>query len=718
MSFNGAYWSCSVDLSQEHGELEYKYILMSEEEGHLPVFEPKENRILKIQSNLHPVQLNDAADFSKQAWKRAGVNVQLSSLRTKQSWGVGDFSDLKLLVDWSAEAGISMIQLLPINDTIATQTQKDSYPYSAISAFAQHPVFLDIRKMAKSCKFKIPKSSEQKARDLNEQQSLDYVSATSLKLEVAQLVYEKHGESILKSSEFQIFFDTHGHWLKPYAVFSVLRDKYQTADYSKWEILSVYEVHELNDFADEEGPHFSKIGFYYFLQYHLHLQLTDAVSYAHRNKIIIKGDLPIGVGRHSVDTWMNPHLFHLEMQAGAPPDAFATKGQNWSFPTYNWEIMKKDHYTWWRLRLQHMQHYFDATRIDHVLGFFRIWSIPVNAVEGILGYFVPALALYEQDFKNAGVYFDENRLCEPFITDDIIQQRFGEHAQWVRQQVLTQGRFKESCDNQRKLETFFNEHPEKSHLKQPLFDLLSEVILLRDEYSPGHFHFRIEMQQTESFRRLPQHEQHKLNALYNDYYYSKQNELWYHVAVQKLDAIQQSSDMMICAEDLGMVPDMVEGVLSSRKMLALQVERMPKKSNEKFSLPAHAPYLSVVTPSTHDMSTIRQWWEEDRGVTQDFFTYVMHEIGTAPGFAEPWICEHIVNDHLQSPAMWSVFLLQDLLSVNANLRRENPHDERINIPADPNHYWNYRMHVNIEELIAAHAFNQQLKLMMQKSGRA
>jgi 4-alpha-glucanotransferase len=196
--------------------------------------------------------------------------------------------------------------------------------------------------------------------------------------------------------------------------------------------------------------------------------------------------------------------------------------------------------------------------------------------------------------------------------------------------------------------------------------------------------------------------------MFVQYFYEKQNDMWYRVAQEKLDAIQQSSDMMICAEDLGMVPDMVEDVLKSREMLALQVQRMPKKSYQQFSHPNDAPYLSVVTPSTHDMSTIRQWWEEDVDVTQRFYNDLLLHKGKAPHFCEPEICKEIIHQHLKSPAMWSVFLLQDLMSVDVGIRRINPNEERINIPADPNHFWNYRMHITLEALKEQKVFNETI----------
>lgn len=711
-------WSVKLNLSKEKFPLEYKFGVYDPHLKKAIFLEEGNNRILNQVGDKNAVNLlNQFTQFRQYSWKGAGVNVQLSSLKSEQSWGIGDFTDLNLLTDWSVNTGIKMIQLLPINDTIAYHDRRDSYPYSAISAFALHPVFLNVHKLATAANVEIPDKMLSEIARLNDLGHLDYEGVSKIKLEVINLVYQKEKYNFKDDFGYFDFFDLNRHWLVPYAAFSYLRDKYNSPDYTNWGEHSVYDESLVQDLVSPDKAHYDEVAIHYFTQYHLHLQLLDAVEYAHKNHVIIKGDLPIGVGRHSVDTWMYPQLFHMDMQAGAPPDAFTVKGQNWSFPTYNWEVMRNDNYAWWRLRMEHMSNYFDAIRIDHVLGFFRIWSIPMNAVEGIFGRFIPTIPLYADDFTRSGLYFDESRLCEPYINDDIIHQFFGEHANWVREKFLQGHSFKMAFNTQRKVDEYFSKNPDKAFLKQPLFDLLCNVILLRDEDRKGAFHFRISMQSTLSYKHLTGYEQNILNQMYQRYFFETQNGLWHEEVQSKLDAIQQGSSMLICAEDLGMVPEMVEDVLREREMLSLQVQRMPKVSTDQFTHPGNASYLTVVTPSTHDMSTIRQWWEEDRSNTQLFFNQILGHYGEAPYYCEPWVARDIVLQHLRSPAMWAVFLLQDLMAVNNEVRRENPNEERINIPADPNHYWNYRMHCTIESLLNKKDFCNELRQMVVHAGR-
>jgi 4-alpha-glucanotransferase len=280
---------------------------------------------------------------------------------------------------------------------------------------------------------------------------------------------------------------------------------------------------------------------------------------------------------------------------------------------------------------------------------------------------------------------------------------------------------KEAWNTQRKVEAAFQQreaNPFNEKIRTGLYDLISNVLLLEVEGSDGQqFHFRISMDQTSSFRYLEWHTQQQLRDLYLNYFYSRQDEFWRREAMHKLPALKQATNMLVFGEDLGMVPRSVPDVMRQLGILSLEVQRMPKNTNQVFARPAEAPYLSVVTPSTHDMSTIRGWWEEDRALTQRFFNQELGQWGEAPAFCEPWINKAIVLQHLHSPAQWAIFQLQDLMGMSEAFRRENPHDERINVPANPRHYWRYRMHLTLEELLQEKAFNADLKREVEASGR-
>jgi 4-alpha-glucanotransferase len=442
--------------------------------------------------------------------------------------------------------------------------------------------------------------------------------------------------------------------------------------------------------------------------------------------VILKGDIPIGVARCGVDAWQQPDLYNMAMQAGAPPDAFSYKGQNWGFPTYNWSRMQHDGFAWWKQRFAQMGDFFDAFRIDHILGFFRIWSIPTHAVEGILGYFVPAIPVRAAEFASRGIDFDLARLLKPHITDSLLVEIFGPNQDAVKEQFLEKsnsGTFdlKSGFATQRQVEQYFAKlDPIELNLKlkQGLFDLISNVILLKEEdTNDQRFHFRLGIESTRSFQSLGPQTQAQLRDLYIDYFFCRQDAFWMKEAMAKLPALKRVTNMLVCGEDLGMVPACVPVVMRDLGLLGLEVQRMPKRLNQQFSRPKDAPYLSVVTPGTHDMSTIRGWWKEDRNITQRFFNQELGQQNEAPKECEPWINKAIVIQHLASPAMWAIFQLQDLLGTNEKLRGKNPEDERINIPANPKHYWRYRMHLSLEQLASAQAFNHELKACIQEHGR-
>lgn len=717
MDFKKNHWLLKLNLARENFPLEYK-LGVYDVAGKQMEFENGPNRVMPDAAEKSSLTLlHQTFNPVKHRWKGTGVNIPVSALRSASSWGVGDFTDLNLLTDFSKAAGIRLIQLLPINDTTSTYTNKDSYPYSAVSAFALHPIYLNVQKLATSAAVTFSDTMLLQVRELNTKRSLHYEEVMAIKKEAILELYKKDKLQFKDDFGWFSFFDLNRHWLVPYAAYCYLRDKNKTADCETWGEYMSYQEDRIQELVSPENDFYDEVAIHYFTQYHLHLQLKDAVDYAHRAGVIIKGDLPIGVGRHSADAWMYRSLFHMDMQAGAPPDAFATKGQNWSFPTYNWEKMADDNYAWWRQRMEHMSNYFDAIRIDHVLGFFRIWSIPLHAIEGILGRFVPAWPFRNYDFYNSGVHFNEERYCSPYITEDILHNLFGHHTHLVKNIFLDGSRFREEFNTQRKIAAWLKTNPEHAYLQQGLFDLLANVIAFKDEEMASHYHLRISMHDTSSYKALPDFEKQVLNRLFDDYFFHKQNVLWEEEGIKKLAALKSSTSMLICAEDLGMVPKMVESILANMQMLALEVQRMPKRPGETFSNPYNASYLSVVTPSTHDMASIREWWEEDRKMIQDFYNNQLGHYGEASWFAEPWLCKSILQQHLDSPAMWAVFLLQDLLSMDESLRIENPKDERINNPADPDHYWNYRMHISLEHLLEQTGFIVTLKNMVQESGR-
>jgi len=725
---NGCF-TVEIDLNAQPFPVEYKYGVFDVERNAFVEYEEGANR--RLWEGPRPdghVMVRDG--FLRRPWlpwRGAGVSIPVFSLRSTRSFGVGEFSDLPLLADWASRAGLKLIQILPVNDTSATQTWEDSYPYAAISAFALHPLYLNLDRVASVEQKPLLESLAGQREKLNALADLDYEAVMKAKLAFLRKIFPAQSKKTLASDAYRTFFAQNKHWLEPYAAFCFLRDKFGTADFNQWPQHKDYDGKRIAALSEEDPKARDEMDFHCFIQFHLHLQLREATDYLHDKGVILKGDIAIGVSPRSVDVWQQPDLFHTDMQAGAPPDPFAAKGQNWGFPTYNWPRMQQDGFDWWKRRFEQMSFYFDAFRVDHILGFFRIWSIPRHAVEGILGYFVPAIPVRAEEFAGRGIAFEHRRFAKPFINDAVLEELFGARAESVKREFLDKadlpGRYslKPEFDTQRKVEEYFansKNDDSKTKLKEGLFDLISNVLLIEPQNgSPGEFHFRFGIEQTSSFRQLGKETQARLKDLYVDYFFRRQDDFWRNEAQTKLRALKRVTNMLICGEDLGMVPACVPDVMRQLGLLSLEIQRMPKALNQVFSRPANAPYLSVVTPSTHDMSTIRGWWREDKKLTQTFFNEELGQPGPAPSECEPGISREIIRQHLDSPAIWSIFQLQDLLGMDATLRRADIDAERINIPAIPKHYWRYRMHLSLEALGQANDFSQLLENMIQEFGR-
>ncbi len=729
-------WEGNIKISPDNTEIEYKYCILDGNTNQLIFLEDGENRTIKIPVGIgldsHIKVSDEHFNFPTQPWKCAGVAIPVFSLRRKNGCGVGEFTDIKLLVDWAKQVGMKIIQVLPVNDTIATHTWVDSYPYSGISVYALHPIYVDISKIGKLKSPVTQRIIEEQSQYLNSLEKIDYEAVMKLKARFFKEIYDEQQRAFLNEPEYQEFWKNNKEWLQPYAAFSYLRDLYNTADYSRWGKYSKFSQKILNELCDPNTKHFDDIAIHYFIQYHAHKQLSEAAEYARQNGVALKGDIPIGIYRNSVDAWTSPQLYNLDSQAGAPPDDFSVIGQNWKFPTYNWDEMSKDNYQWWQQRLKKMADYFDAFRIDHILGFFRIWEIPGDQVEGILGRFNPSLPLSVEEINQRGMWFDYDRLCKPYIREHFLYDFFGEYTNEVRARFLDSYapgcyNLKPEFNTQKKVETALALPPDAPRdvrlknetIKLGLFGLISQVIFLEAPHGEGRWFVpRHSMHFTKSYQELDHESKQKLNYIYIDYFYRRNEQFWAANAMKKLPTIKNATNMLLCGEDLGMVPKCVPEIMSHLGILSLEIQRMPKQQELEFAHPNNYPYLSVATPSSHDTSTIRGWWEEDPARSQRFFNLILGNWGNSPFFCETWIVKQIIEQHLYCPSILAIFPIQDLLGMSEKLRYPNAQEERINNPANPTHYWRYRMHLNLEDLIQEAEFNNLLRQLIEQSGRA
>ncbi|MDN3694899.1 4-alpha-glucanotransferase [Chryseobacterium tructae] len=650
----------------------------------------------------------------------AGVAVPVFSLRSEEGFGVGEFSDIKKLADWTKETNLGIIQILPINDTTANYSWTDSYPYAAVSVYALHPQYISLEKLDFSLPKELVKEYSADKEALNALELIDYEKMIEGKWKYLKAVFYAEKDKIYKDRNFKKFIKDNEYWLVPYSAFCVLRDKYNTPNFNEWKTHKKYISGKILQFFTTKSKDYDLSMLHAWVQFQLHVQLKDAIDYAHNLGVSLKGDLPIGIYRYSVEAWTEPELFGMDFQAGAPPDQFTELGQNWEFPTYNWEAMKADDYRWWKNRFKALEQYFDAMRIDHILGFFRIWRMPISAVQGILGYFYPAVPIVPEEFKAWQIPFKFDRYCKPFINNDILWKYFagdsGKALVFMDRNDDGTYRFKEEFDTQRKLVNFFKKKPQGA-LEEKLISLCANVLFLPEE-TKGEtvYHPRFNVYNTESYQYLPETEQKSIYDLYHDYFFRRQDHLWYEKAMEKLPVILNATKMLICGEDLGMVPACVPVVMDELAIIALKVQRMPSE-NIPFYDPRYATYMNVVTASSHDSSTLRQWWKEDPALTQKYFNQQLIQYGKAPEELTPDLAEIIMKQHLYNESMLAIFPIQEFLATDAKLTNTKIDNERINNPAVFPHYWRYRMHIKLEDLKDQKVFSEKISHWIKDSGR-
>ncbi len=533
-----------------------------------------------------------------------GVAVPLFSLRTENDFGIGEYADLPKLGDWCVTNGLKIIQILPINDTTAHFDWGDSYPYNAISAFALNPIYLNLKQLG----IKEDTAFKRTRTILNKEESVNYPKVLKAKWKYFQTAFYQQWESQKDTADFQQFVKENEDWLHDYAQYCAERDNNGT------------EIH-------------------LFLQYHCDKQLREAIKNLHDKGLLLKGDIPIGVNPSGVDVKSHPDLFNLDVQVGAPPDDFSAEGQNWGFPSYNWETMTKDGYAWWQRRLQVMARYFDAYRIDHILGFFRIWEIPKTAKSGLLGHFSPALPLSVEEIENQGFHFIKSK-----------------------------------------------------HVKKCVDTLFIPVPNEKDKYIP-----RIELQKTKTYQTLNEEQKHAIDDIYEDFYFHRHNKFWKQKALEKLPALINATPMIACGEDLGMIPACVPEVMQELGIMSLEVQRMPKVFGHQFVQNEDLPENCVYTTGTHDMPTLRGWLAEDRVRTRQF----LDSLDLDDRKVTSKTLKKVIDKHLDSPSKWNIYPLQDLLDLDEKNWSPNPADDQINVPANARNQWKWRMKMNLEALLSS-----------------
>ena len=658
-----------------------------------------------------------------------GALVPVASLRSAHSCGVGEFADLPELGRWCRTVGLEVIQILPVNDTGG-----ESSPYSALSAFALHPIYLrlsDIPEVAAHDDL-LEQTAELRKRFEHEKR-FPYDDVLAGKLEVLRAAYERARPALLTAVgvdggaagtpaaavDALSDFVAENPWVKPYAVFRVLKDREQQRAWKDWTIWveernpssqGIQELWNDPELRDE-------LFFYVFLQWRLEEQLQAAAKELSEQGVFLKGDLPILMNEDSVDIWADREIFIPELRAGAPPDYFSETGQNWGFPIYDWDALARRDYDWWRRRLRQADKFYHAYRIDHVLGFFRIWAVPETQFTGILGHFYPSSLIASSSLHELG--FGDDRiewLARPHIRGAQLRSELGGHTDAAIEACLKQL-------DEEDLYVFRAEIGGRPAGEKPIaaLELPEEVRERLLSYYRDRALVRVEegrwaptwtYRDCSRFADLSETERERFEYLVQQAA-EENEEIWAENGRRLLGFMSETVDMLACAEDLGVIPRSVPKTLADLGMLSLKIPRWTRHwdvEGEPFVPPSEYPLLSVCAPSVHDTTTMREWWEreEDPPVVDAFW----HELGfTEPRSAQydPETARRVTEALLGTNSLICVLQLQDLLALDGDLQPDDAGAERVNIPGTYNGFnWTYRMPIELEALEARQGLNEEL----------
>ncbi|MDR0313193.1 MAG: 4-alpha-glucanotransferase, partial [Treponema sp.] len=643
----------------------------------------------------------------KNTGRLIGAVVPVGALRGDQSIGVGEFPDLVEFGTLCKKMGIKLIQLLPVNDT----GYQDS-PYFALTAFALHPLYLRISELPEFAASENKSQFEAKLKALREEfepkERFPCLDILRKKIALLRELYAECAKTIVKKAKGKsplADWIKANPWVRSYSVFRKLKEDNEERSWKEWPEFQKVTTAQIEAFWNDPKLEEAHL-FWVWIQEALDRQFSQAAKSLNEMGITLEGDLPILINEDSCDVWSQPEIFNLDLSAGAPPDMYAPDGQNWGFPTFNWKVQEQDDYAWWKARLKSAEKYYSAYRIDHVLGFFRIWSSrrDDSSNNSVLGRYIPYVPVTTKDLEE--LKFDKGRIrwmSQPHIftgevfdaiksgwkdgndweinaaaeeTFKLALERIGQEELWL---------FKSSIKGSKEIEAL-DIHPAA---KAYLVKAWGNRLLF--EYEPGSYVPVWFYRDNRAYPTLSKEEQDELVALFKDKQI-KTEKIWEKEGRKLLTILASSSSMLPCAEDLGAVPACVPKVLKELHILGLRVVRWYRewdKEGQPYVPFEDYPELSACTPAVHDSSTLREWW--DREADQELFAGFLG-FPSLPKVYNPGTANHILFKIAAAASRFRVFQFQDLLHLSNKWYAADPADERINVPGTQNDFnWTWRL---------------------------
>ena len=700
------YWEFKINLPKNNPPFDYKYLIKNEDEE--PIWEQRNNR--KFSMPLCKTNVVIFYDWlfqnHPQNFKGSGVLVGLFSVHSRSSMNkIGEFPDIKLLVDWAVKANLLMIQLLPIQDTNCFFNKKEENIFRQVSAFAFNPIYLSLKDIHGYESVELPYE-----RDL--------VSVARFKLQQLRIIFDsKVDKNLLKQNkDFIKFVNNNQYWLPSYCLWCAIRDNSihtNSNEHHVWQPIEKYHQPDfLHDSNDDQQSNDSL--FHCWVQFQCHLQLLDASQYAITNRIVLSCTISIGQNPLSSECWAHPELFDKDYTMGTPPNSFSFHGDNWYYPAWKWSAMQKNDFEWIRLQIFHKEMYFQSSTFDHPLSLFRSWLIPSDTDNPLFGHFVPSNPINSQDLYNLNIT-DLQRFYRPIFPFSDIQSL--SISESTKQMILNQlsvkegdiWRFNPNLKTDRSIMSFFHELKQNCSLEEKLQLALAKkiilssyesVCLIQDKDNPNLFYPRCAMTDSLVFKMLPEREAQILYKLFVDFYYRTNIAIWQENGHQKL-CVFANSPMQFFGYDIGISLSDEEKILHRFGICSYHSHRIPREPTQRFDQACSFPYLSVCLPSTQDMPHLSIWWQNEQADVQQFHHQVLKMDGTIPLSLSPNIASAIIKMHLDSNSMWCLFLLEDLFSISDEFRDIQEANHWL-IEETSSSKCNYRMGISLEKLITHH----------------
>lgn len=670
---------------------------------------------------------------SARSTKKTGVAVPLGALYTANCAPIGDFLSLAELVPWCVKSGLNCVQLLPVNDT-GTQ----SSPYSALSAFALHPIYIRIEslpeyKMLYDADEGFRKTYDDYVRDNPYKGRYDYARINNAKTQLLRALFASTDVYKTKKADKALSsFIRKNPWIAEYAVYKNLKWKHLQATWKSWPkedtALNEEAIKKAWNGAKDKTEHL----FYAWCQMRAAEQFAEAADAVRAAGIVLKGDMPILMNEDSCDAWAHPDIFKQSLRAGSPVDGENPTGQNWGFPTYNWKYLKSTDYAWWIARLKTAAQYYGAYRLDHVLGFFRIWAVPERDTTAVLGHADPFKAITKKDLAELG--FDDGRirwLCEPHISTGVVQDitwnqdaahkvlekmcnRLGNEEMWL---------FKPAIKGDKDIYALDLHEVADDNAARRIKDALASkwrdrclVEAEKNKFAPLWTYTA-----STAWKSLNEGEKQKLGALFTKVKEAEEA-LWKKQASEILGALTSSVKMTPCGEDLGANLECLPSVMAACGILSLRVVRWCRDwsaPGQPYLPFANYPILSVATTSVHDSPTIREWWQQDKAAAMAFVTshnadFEGKKADECMSFT-PEIARMILTATASAKSIWCIHPLQDWLYMRGDCYLPDAADERVNVPGKVSAFnWTYRMPMSVETLLGDDILSRKIKAIAEK----